>query len=155
MIDIQITAGVGGAIDALLDLGVGLKEAARGMLNAAAIGARKRVQSRMNNYIGAGNGWLKRHVYQFRRSEAHYVVAAPQYKAEILETGGTINTKKKKYLTFKVNGEWRKAKSVTITPRHWFSNSLNGYENEPEYQLAIEKAINKITDKFNRDRGVS
>jgi len=155
VIQIDAKVDVHGAVDALVELGVDAGKAARGVLGAIAKAVQKRVRNRMGAYLGHHTGWLKRHVYQFRRSEAHYVVAAPQYKAEILETGGTINTKKKKYLTFKVNGEWRKAKSVTITPRHWFSNSLNGYENEPEYQLAIEKAINKITDKFNRDRGVS
>ncbi len=152
MIDIQITAGVGGAIDALLDLGVGLKEAARGMLNAAAIGARKRVQSRMNNYIGAGNGWLKRHVYSRRRSETHFVVAAPRFIAEILDRGGVINAKKRKYLTFKVNGEWRRAKSVTIPARRWFTNSIEGYDNSPEFQAALDKGTAKVLKKFNEGR---
>jgi hypothetical protein len=153
MIDIKVTASMGGAIDALTDLGVDLKSAIKEILNALAAGAKKRVQSRMGGYIGNGNGWLKRHVYARRRSETHFVVAAPRFIAEILDRGGTINARRKPYLSFKLpDGTWRKAKSVTIPARKWFTNSIAGYEESPEFTAALDKGTAKAIKKFNGAR---
>lgn len=155
MIQIDAKADVTSAVNALVELGVNAEKAGRAVLGAVAKAVQKRVRNRMGGYLKRRTGWLRQHVYAFRRSETHYVVSAPKYKSEILARGGTINTKKKKWLTFKVNGEWRKVKSVTIPARKWFTSSVDGFENDGEVKLAVDKAVQKIVDKFNKDRGIA
>ena len=45
--------------------------------------------------------------------------------ARIQEFGGTIYAKNKPYLVYRVNGQWRKSKSVTIKGKHYFERSIN------------------------------
>jgi hypothetical protein len=57
--------------------------------------------------------------------------------ANIVEHGADIRAKKEKYLTFKINGEWKKVSSVRVRPRpfmrpvfeeYWQGENAKGYK---------------------------
>ena len=155
MIDVTVRTEIDDAVNGLVDMGVDAKKAMRGILTQLAASGRKLVRANMyGSGMGHVNGWLSRHVYGIRRSESHAVVAAPRYISEILERGGTIKTKKAKYLTFKVNGEWKKVKSVNIPAKKWFTSAIGNFEESGVFKAAIDKGIEKVIKKFNKERGV-
>lgn len=151
MIKMQFDAPIKVHSLALLRLGKELKDAIRPILASLASAGKRQVQRNMIAYLGRRTGWLRKHVYGVRRSDSLYVVAAPRHIAEPLERGATIVPKKGKYLTFKLpDGSWIKAKSVTIPARHWFTKSIAGFEDSPEYITAIDKGIAKAVRKFGQ-----
>jgi len=148
-LDVQVK----NAVNDLVDMGVEFKKAQRGIINALVLYGKKLTRANMyGSGMGTVNGWLSRHVYGVRRSETHGVVAAPMFKAEILERGGIIKAKKEKYLTFKVNGEWKKVKSVKIPAKKWFTEATRGMESSDAYMAAINQGIDKVLKKYNKDR---
>jgi hypothetical protein len=40
------------------------------------------------------------------------------------------------------------AKTVTIPARHWFTKSIAGFEDSPEYAAAVDKGLNRAIKKF-------
>jgi hypothetical protein len=148
MIEMKIESPVEINVWRLRQLGKDLGEARKPLLQALATAAKKWVQGRMGAFIGQRTGWLKRHVYGIRRSEEHFVVAAPRHIAEPLERGATIVPKKGKYLTLRGGGSMVRVKSVTIPARKWFTRSYEGFEGSSQYEAALDKAIQKAVDKF-------
>jgi hypothetical protein len=138
---------------ALLRLGKDLAEAGKYILQALATAAKKRVQRNMGGYLGAGSGWLNRHVYGVRRSPTHFVVAAPRHIAEPLERGAVIFPKKGKLLAIggrqgDVSGY---AKKVVIPAKHWFTKSYDGFEDSDDYKEGVDKGIARAVKKFGSD----
>lgn len=133
----------------LVRMGADFDKALGPILNTLANAAKKRVQSRMGAYITNRTGWLRRHVYGVRRSQTHYVVAAPRHISEPLERGATIQAKGGKFLSF--NGV--RVKSVTIPPKRWFTRAYDGFEESQEYGQAVDKGIQKVLKKYNLDDG--
>lgn len=76
------------------------------------------------------------------------------YYANWLETGVTINAKEK-YLTFKVGGEWRKAKSVTIPARPFVKPAIDEFWNSGKQKEIQEKELQKILEKYWEKQGVT
>lgn len=154
MIGMDLRVEIANAVDGLVDLGVNIKTAMVAVLGALATAGRNRARANMYGQLGGTARWLEKHIYGRRRSETHAVIAAPRHIAEILEKGGTIYARKHKYLTFKVNGEWKKMRSVKIPARHWFTEAMEGFEESGVYNAAIDKGVKKATDKFNANRGL-
>lgn len=75
------------------------------------------------------------------------------YYANWLETGVTINAKRSKYLTFKVGGEWKKAKSVTIPPRPFVKPAIDEFWNSSKQKEIQEKELQKILEKYWQKQG--
>ncbi|MGD9938616.1 MAG: hypothetical protein AB7T74_02320 [Clostridia bacterium] len=151
MIQINIDADFTEARQRLRRLSdVEIGTAMKGVLQTLATAGRNWVRRRMAG-ITTRTGWLKKHVYGFRRSDTHMVVAAPAFKAEPLERGATIRPRKKKYLAIGGNrGDISAfAKQVVIPPKRWFSQSIAGFEGSPEYNKAIDKGLDKAMKKFN------
>jgi len=48
------------------------------------------------------SGWLKRHVYGYRRSDTHVVISAPRFIAEPLERGATIKPRRRGFLYIEI-----------------------------------------------------
>jgi hypothetical protein len=72
------------------------------------------------------------------------------YYARFVEGGADIKAKKGKYLTFKINGEWKKVPSVKIRPRPFMepvfeeffeNNNSKGYK---ELAIALQKKMNEV-----------
>jgi hypothetical protein len=69
------------------------------------------------------------------------------YYARFVEGGADIKAKKGKYLTFKINGEWKKVPSVKIRPRPFMKPVFESYfENEndkgyKELSIALQKKM--------------
>lgn len=146
-----VEAQIGRAVDFLNTLGIEAKKAPRTILASLATAAKKRVQARMGSHLRERTGWLRKHLYGRARSSTHYVVAAPRHIAEILEKGGTIRAKKGRFLTFRGDdGSYHRMRSVTIPARHWFTQSIEGFEGSAEVGQAIDKALAKIIRKAEK-----
>lgn len=70
------------------------------------------------------------------------------YYANWLERGANIAAKKRKYLTFKVNGEWKKAESVSIPARPFFQPAVDEYWNSKKSVEIQEAELQKILKKY-------
>jgi hypothetical protein len=125
----------------------------RYILNTIATAGKNWVKRRMIG-ITQRTGWLKKHVYGYRRSNTHLVIAAPRHVSETLERGAVIKhrriTYKRHHLHFKgPDGRWTKAKTVTIPAKRWFTRSIEGFDGSAEYKAAIDKGLDKAMKKFN------
>lgn len=168
MIKLDAKAEVTEAKLGLEALGLEIAGIGRKILRALATIGKKRVKARMFNFIHARTfdfsltrsksgkigvksqeGGLQAAVYGFARTKTLGVVASGLgFYAEILERGGTIRPKKGKFLTFRGDdGDWHRMPSVTIPAKHWFSKSIEGLEEAPEYQSTIDKVLGKAIQK--------
>jgi hypothetical protein len=74
------------------------------------------------------------------------------YYARFVEKGAEIKPKKGKYLTFKIDGEWKKVESVKIKPRPFMTPTFDEYWNGPNAKGyiamadALEKKMNEYLD---------
>jgi hypothetical protein len=150
MIEMKIEMPIEASQWALIRLGKDLSAAIKPILASLATAGKKMVQKNMGAYLTQRTGWLRRHVYGIRRSEKHYVVAAPRHIAEPLERGATITPKNGKVLY--IGGAQGRvgavAKTITIPARHWFTKSIAGFEDSPEYAAAVDKGLNRAIKKF-------
>ncbi len=171
MIAVSIKTEVAEVKAGLEEIGLETKWIGKKILRALATLTKKRVKKRMGQYIrrrtygftatGARGGALQGGdlggslydaVYGFARSHTHAVVASGmKWQAEILERGGTIVPKKAKFLEFfGSDGNYKRVKSVTIPAFRWFTRSAEGFENDPDYQLTIDKIVGKMIKKAMR-----
>jgi hypothetical protein len=134
--------------------GVGKK-----ILRALATAGKKWVKRRMGNYLHlnrtmqssdfAVQRGLKEAVYGFARSDTSAVVASGMgYIAEPLERGAVIRASKKKFISFRGDdGNWHRAKQITLPAKRWFTQSIAGFEGSSEYMPTVEKVIGKAIKK--------
>jgi hypothetical protein len=72
------------------------------------------------------------------------------FYARFVEGGADIKAKKGKYLTFKINGEWKKVPSVKTRPRPFMKPVFEEYfenENAKGYKVlqdALQKKMNEV-----------
>lgn len=74
------------------------------------------------------------------------------YYANWLEKGVNIKAKKK-YLTFKVGGEWKKVESVIIPPRPFVKPAVDEFWNSSKQKEIQEKELQKILEKYWEKQG--
>jgi pullulanase/glycogen debranching enzyme len=73
------------------------------------------------------------------------------YYAKFVEHGADIKAKRKEYLTFKINGEWKKVKSVRLAPKPFMRPVWDKYWdglNSKGYELMAKELENKMNDFF-------
>lgn len=151
MIHVSIKAEVEEVTQGLEALGLELKNISRKILRALATLTKKRIKKRMNSFVKDRSGMLRANIYGRTRSAAHAVVAAGYPRvSETLERGGTISPRKGKFLSFRTDSGWKRVRSVTIPPKHFFSLSAVGFEADPEYQSTIDKTVGKAIQKAMR-----
>jgi hypothetical protein len=94
------------------------------------------------NFIPTDNGGVLTTRKNLNKSNVYY--------ARFVERGADIKAKKGKYLTFKINGEWKKVPSVRVRPRpfmepvfeeYFGSDSGKGYK-------ALADALQKKMNEF-------
>jgi hypothetical protein len=71
------------------------------------------------------------------------------YYARFVEKGADIKAKDGKYLTFKIDGEWKKVSSVRIRPRPFMEPVFNEYwegENSKGYKLLADALRKKMEE---------
>jgi hypothetical protein len=81
------------------------------------------------------------------------------YYARFVEGGADIKAKKGKYLTFKINGEWKKVPSVKVRPRPFMNPVFDEYwesDNGKGYKALSDSLQKKMVDylkcHFNRNK---
>jgi hypothetical protein len=94
------------------------------------------------NFIPTDNGGVLTTRKNLNKSNVHY--------ARFVEKGADIKAKKGKYLTFKINGEWKKVPSVKVRPRPFMTPVFEEYwegENAKGYK-ALSNALQKKMNEF-------
>ncbi len=127
------------------------------MVNSAVSRGRTRTrQATYKNGIKKDSGDLRKKTISkvFRQcSDILGYIVNRSIQASNLEFGNTITSKKKPYLTFVINGQFIKVKSVTIPGgRLGFFSTLNNYfaSNEPMQRMekVLIRELNKIWGKL-------
>ena len=173
MIDLVIKPEVQDAVNGLKAMGVEIPNVKKRLLGAVGRAGRDRVRSRMGSFLQLDHlaatsggkiltgrkqgktilGTFKQRVYGYSRSESHWVVAAPRYIAEPLEKGATITPKNGKFLSFQgSDGSFHRMTSVTIPAKHWFKQSIEGFDTSGEVNTAIADAEDRLIKKFQEAR---
>jgi hypothetical protein len=94
------------------------------------------------NFIATENGGVLTTRKTLNKPNVHY--------ARFVEKGGDIKPKKGKYLTFKINGEWKKVSSVRVRPRPFMTPAFEDYWEGPGskgYQ-ALAEALHKKMEGY-------
>ena len=103
-------------------------------------------------------GELKKLSTNFKTMKNQQVKGATQiknlsYYAKFLEFGANIQAKKEKYLTFKVNGEWKKVKSVSLPAKPFLGPAVQEVWNSDEAKKIQEQVLQKTLDAYWKQQG--
>jgi hypothetical protein len=107
---------------------------AKKMMAAVFTPMRNEVRRKVSSMFKKRTGRLRRSINYWAFDDWSGAVTTKQkakgnsaWYASFLENGTTINAKDGKYLTFKVNGEWKKVKSVTAPSRPFMKPVFESY----------------------------
>jgi hypothetical protein len=131
---------------------------AKKMITAVAYRIR-RESKRYLRVRGAGikerSGKLYNSVNYYAFKDFGMQIFAKLYYSTTLENGAVINAKNTKYLTFYVDGQWKKVKSVTIVPKPFLKPIFNKYwDGDAKLAIALmNNVLQKELDKlFQEDK---
>lgn len=104
-----------------------------------------------NEYVLKGE--IKKISANFKSMKNPRVKGATQiknlsYYAKFLEFGSSIEAKKEKYLTFKVNGEWKKVKSVSLPAKPFLGIAVKEVWNSDEAKKIQMQVLQKVLDSY-------
>lgn len=128
--------------NALIKAHVGVKDMAKKVLSTLSRGVKSAIQGNIYTKLKRRTGKSKQNVYAVNKRDFSYVIMRPFAKYFVLEHGGKILPKKKKYLTFKVGGKWVKVKEVNIQPHNFFHPASKRYF-DGKANADLEKLIEK------------
>jgi len=129
------------------------------ILGKVGMGSKKAIKSNYNGYFKTRGNLYKMISYKVRKSGNSVIVYSfatnggegTSYKAVkygyVLAHGATINAKTN-YMTFQINGEWKKVKSVTIPSRSWFNTPVEKYIGSAAYNDDLEKVLQDQLNKY-------
>jgi hypothetical protein len=136
------SSSLGGIFRELMEtVGRDMVAAARGRA-AAAFTSRTGKLLNSINFIPADTGGVFTTKKSLHKSNAFYSL--------FVEKGADLKPRKKKYLVFKINGEWKKVPSARIRPRpfmgpvydeYWEGPGAKGYE-------ALKKALQQKMNEY-------
>ena len=109
-----------------------------------------------NNYVLKGD--LKRIYSNFKSMKNKKVKGGTQiknlsYYAKFLEFGANIEAKKRKYLTFKINGEWKKVESISLPAKPFLGPAVKEVWNSSEAKKIQEQVLQKVLDAYWAKQG--
>ena len=99
-------------------------------------------------------GRLYKSVRYYANKDYTAKIMSPTYYGWFQEHGVTIRPRKKEYLTFKIDGEWKKVKAVTLPARPFMRPAVDVYfsgDGEKAKEVmntVLQKELNKV---FNKD----
>lgn len=79
---------------------------------------------------------------------AYIGVKNEAYHSRFIEHGAFIKSKDGSFLTFQINGEWKKVKSVTLEPKPFLEPVIKNYWDTEKANKIMEEAFDKIVDKL-------
>jgi hypothetical protein len=95
---------------------------------------RSEVRKRVSSMFNKRTGRLRSSINYFAFDDWSGAITTKQkargnsaWHASFLENGAVINAQDGKHLTFKVNGEWKKVKSVVLPPRPFMKPVFESY----------------------------
>lgn len=68
----------------------------------------------------------------------------------VLAAGVTLKPKKADWLTFQVDGKWKRMKEVVIPPRDWVETPVRHYLGTMEFREEFDKIVQKTLDTAER-----
>lgn len=109
-----------------------------------------------NSYVL--NGELKKLSANFKSMKNKRIKGATQIKnlsfySKFLEFGANITAKNGKYLTFKVNGEWKKVESVSLPAKPFLGPAVKEVWNSAEAKKIQEQVLQKVLDSYWKNKG--
>ncbi len=128
------------------------KKLSRALVSALAKSGAAWVRKRMVG-LTMRSGWLKKHIYGFRRSDYHSVVASPRYYGEFLEDGAIIrprSTRRKSLRFHGADGSWKNKRYLVLPAKKWFAPSIAGFEESDSYKRAVDRTVNSLLAKFEK-----
>jgi hypothetical protein len=125
-----------------------MKSTARKLIARVATGirrdSRRKARSQSNR-----TGKLAKSIGYKAFNDFSALVFARVYYASFLEKGVTIrprNPAKRKYLVFRIDGEWKKVESVTLEPRPFLKPVIDDYFKTGKAEKIMEEALQKALD---------
>lgn len=111
-----------------------------------------------NKYVLKGE--LKKLTSNFKSMKNKKVKGGTQiknlsYYAKFLEFSAEIHAKKGKYLTFKVNGQWKKVQSVTLPAKPFLGPAVKEVWNSAEAKRVQEQVLQKALDAYWKKQGTN
>lgn len=111
-----------------------------------------------NKYVLKGE--LKKLTSNFKSMKNKKVKGGTQiknlsYYAKFLEFSAEIHAKKGKYLTFKVNGQWKKVQSVTLPAKPFLGPAVKEVWNSAEAKTIQEQVLQKALDAYWKKQGTN
>ena len=136
-------------LDLLGHEGIFWSTVTRSLLSALANAGKKWIKGRMYAHIHKRTGLLGKSILTtVKGGKTATISAGPARKAEMLESGGIIRAKKRKYLTFRAeDGSFIRKHEVRIPATHFFTRAADGFEGSSSSGLAIDKAIERVIKK--------
>lgn len=109
-----------------------------------------------NNYVLKGE--LKKLTSNFKSMKNKKVKGGTQiknlsYYAKFLEFSAEIHAKKGKYLTFKINGEWKKVESVSLPAKPFLGPAVKSTWESTEAKTIQEKVLQQCLDNYWKKNG--
>lgn len=152
MIELEIQYDVNVIQDKLEALGIDLKNVNRKILKRITAKARSKIIAEYRRNYHSKGGITKAVYASAKNNNAGFVgiLSKKAYIYKLKETGGTIKVKRKKYLTFQINNQWVKVKSVSITANPFIKPAFGRYSRSGEYKQDIDLVVQRIIDKANK-----
>ena len=126
----------------------------RRILGGLATSAKGKVKKNYSSLLNKQSGTLYKSIKRSVNKRGDVATVHANAKAEnktrygyVLVNGADITPKNGDYLTFRINENWVKVKSVHIAPRDFMESPVKQYLNSSEAQLRV----NQITEKYIQD----
>lgn len=130
----------------LSQFGKKAKTVAKRLMGGVASAIRKDSRKIINKVEGALGRSIK---YKTKADFSATITAGANY-ASFIELGGTIEAREK-YMAFQVQGEWRKAKSVTFKARPFLRPTIDDYFSGSKAEDIMDEILQDALDKLFED----
>jgi hypothetical protein len=130
-------------------LGLSMPTIARRMMNRVSSEIKKEAKRNIHSRTGD----LKKSIRYNMNKDFTGIIKAQKYYSWWVENGAVIEPRKKKVLRFKINGEWKAAKAVTIPPRPFLKPAIDKYFGGAAEQAntlmdgVLQQAIDKLEEQ--------
>jgi hypothetical protein len=119
---------------------------------------KNKVKKSYNSYLHKDTGYLYKSIKSTQSKRSLYnVVSAnardPKTKVRygyVQSAGATIKPKNKPYLTFQINGKWKKMKEVRVPAKNFMEEPANKYLKSTAIKQDIDKYLQKKLDQLEK-----
>lgn len=133
------------------------KRVTRAILSGVGTTSKNKAKRAYKSMLGMRTGNLYRSIKRKVTKDGKHVVISSEALSlnnklygYALAKGSTITAKNGEYLTFKVNDQWVKVKSVKLPEKDFISDPIKKYIDSPAYERQIDKILDKQLEKLEK-----